>query len=136
MNLNFKAAFLCSQAVIPPMVRRKSGCILNVSSVWGENGASMESVYSASKGALNAFTKALAKELAPSGIRVNALSLGVFDTPMNDCFSSEEKAALAEEIPLGRFGTPEEAARIAWFLSSAESSYITGQILRADGSWQ
>ncbi len=136
MDLNFKAAFLCSQAVIPAMIRQKSGCIVNISSVWGEIGASMESVYSASKGALNAFTKALAKELAPSGIRVNAVSAGVIDTPMNDCFSPEEKDALTGEIPLGRFGTPQEVSEIAWFLASEASSYVTGQILRADGAWQ
>ena len=98
-------------------------------------GASCEVAYSASKGGVNSFTKALAKELAPSGIAVNAIACGAIDTRMNQCFSSEERAALCEEIPAGRFGTPEEVANLAFALLTS-TSYLTGQILTLDGGWQ
>lgn len=116
------------------MIQRQEGRILNISSVWGEVGASCEVAYSASKGAVNAFTKALAKELAPSNILVNALSCGVIDTEMNQCFSKEERLSLAQEIPAGRFGSCEEVAKLAYFLTT-ENSYLTGQIVRIDGGW-
>lgn len=102
MGTNLDAVFYMSKAVIPHMVHRHSGKILNVSSVWGEVGASCEAAYSASKGAVNSLTKALAKELAPSHISVNGVSFGVIDTDMNRCFDEEERASLAEEIPYGR----------------------------------
>ncbi len=134
MGTNLDAVFYTSRAVIPHMVRRQEGKILNISSVWGEAGASCEAAYSASKGAVNALTKALAKELAPSGISVNAVSMGVIDTAMNRCFTEEERAALAEEIPFGRFATPQEAAAFCYQVTQSPS-YLTGQILRFDGGW-
>ena len=111
----------------------RGGAIVNVSSVWGEAGGSCESAYSASKGALIAFTKAVAKELAPSAITVNCVCPGVIETDMNARLSAEERAALCEEIPLGRFGTGEEVARAVLFL--AENRYITGQILSVNGGF-
>ena len=116
------------------MIHKKQGRIINISSVWGNVGASCEVAYSASKGGVNSFTKALAKELAPSNIAVNAIACGTIDTRMNACFSEEERMALAEEIPAGRFGTTEEVATLA--LQLAESpTYLTGQILTMDGGW-
>ena len=112
---------------------RKSGNIINISSIWGERGASCEAVYSATKGAINSFTKAMAKELGPSGIRVNAISCGVIDTQMNMCFNEEERAVLTDEISLMRFGQPEEIGKIAVFLAKEDSSFVTGQIITADG---
>ena len=132
-KLNFQGTLLPTQAFAKDMVEKKSGCILNISSIWGECGASCEAVYSASKGGLNAFTKAMAKELGPSNIRVNAISCGVIDTQMNACFSLEERQALAEEIPLMRFGKPEDAAALALFLASPEAAFLTGKILTLDG---
>lgn len=132
---NLTGVFSCCHEAIPYMVHKKNGCILNISSVWGNVGASCEVAYSASKGGVNAFTKALAKELAPSGITVNAIACGVIDTRMNACFDESERAALTEEIPMGRYGTPEEAAALAWQIVTAPS-YLTGQILTLDGGWQ
>lgn len=132
---NLTSVFSCCHEAIPHMVHQKSGCIINISSVWGTVGASCEVAYSTSKGGLNTFTKALAKELAPSGITVNAIACGVIDTRMNGCFDAAERAALEEEIPMGRYGTPEEAAALAWQLSTAPT-YLTGQILSLDGGWQ
>ena len=132
---NLTSVFSCCHEAIPHMVHQKSGCIINISSVWGTVGASCEVAYSASKGGINTFTKALAKELAPSGISVNAIACGVIDTRMNGCFDAAERAALEEEIPMGRYGTPEEAAALAWQLATAPT-YLTGQILSLDGGWQ
>ena len=132
---NLTSVFSCCHEAIPYMVHEKSGCIINISSVWGTVGASCEVAYSASKGGINTFTKALAKELAPSGISVNAIACGVIDTRMNGCFDAAERAALEEEIPMGRYGTPEEAAALAWQLATAPT-YLTGQILSLDGGWQ
>jgi len=134
MNTNLNAAFYTSHAVLPGMVHRKSGKIINITSMWGEVGASCEVAYSAAKGGLITFTKALAKELAPSSIQVNALSCGVIDTRMNNCFSAEEKADLALEIPMERFGTPEEVADAVYNLLTMPD-YLTGQILRIDGGF-
>ena len=131
---NLTGCFLTCRQAIPLMVRAKKGRILNISSVWGAAGASMEAAYSASKGAVNSLTKALAKELAPSNIQVNALACGVIDTDMNRCFSEEERRALMEEIPAGRFGTPEEAAVLACQILEAPE-YMTGQIITIDGGW-
>ena len=121
-------------AVIPSMVHAKSGHIINISSVWGNVGASCEVAYSACKGGINSLTRALGKELAPSNIQVNAIACGVIDTDMNRCFSEEERSALIEEIPAGRMGSPEEVASLAYSLATA-SSYLNGQILTFDGGW-
>lgn len=133
--VNVDGAFHCCRAVIPAMVRRKRGCILNIASVWGLRGASCEAAYSATKGALVALTRALAKELGPSGIRVNCLCPGVIETAMLDCFTPEDKAALAEETPLGRLGTPEDVAELAAFLASDRAAFLTGQVIAADGGF-
>ena len=116
------------------MLSQQNGKIINISSVWGNVGASCEVAYSASKGGINSFTKALAKELAPSNIQVNAIACGCIDTEMNHCFSEEERQALMDEIPAGRFGTPEEVASLVYTLSS-EHNYLTGQIITLDGGW-
>lgn len=132
---NLTSVFSCCHEAIPYMIHQKSGCIINISSVWGNTGASCEVAYSASKGGVNSFTKALAKELAPSNITVNAIACGVIDTRMNSCFDADERAALEDEIPMGRYGTPEEVAALAWQLATAPA-YLTGQILTIDGGWQ
>ncbi|MCI8862372.1 MAG: SDR family NAD(P)-dependent oxidoreductase [Lachnospiraceae bacterium] len=134
MRTNSTSVFLCTRYAVPYMLKQKSGSIINISSVWGCVGASCETAYSASKGAVNALTMALAKELAPSHIAVNAIACGAIDTDMNACFTEEERAALAEEIPAGRFGQPEEAAELVFSLA-CRTSYLTGQIIRLDGGW-
>ena len=134
IDSNLSSVFYCCRAVVPSMVNRKQGRILNISSVWGNTGASCEAAYAASKGGMNAFTKALAKELAPSGIAVNALSCGAIDTAMNQCFSEEEITALCEEIPVGRMGTPADVAQMAALLCEAPC-YLTAQIITMDGGW-
>lgn len=133
MNVNFFSVMNCSHAALGHMLRNKNGSIVNISSIWGEAGASCEAVYSASKGAINAFTRALAKELAPGGVRINAVSCGVIDTEMNGFLSPDEIRMLTDGIPLGRLGTTAEIAELVFFLASPEASYITGQIVRADG---
>ncbi len=120
---------------VPAMISAKSGVIVNISSIWGEEGSSMETVYSATKGGVNSFTKALAKELAPSNIRVNAVACGVIDTEMNDFLTSEEKDYLNERIPMGRFGSVEEVAELVYFLSTEKSNYLTGQIISLNGGF-
>ena len=130
-SVNADGAFLCTRAAVPRLLRRGGGVIVNVSSIWGECGGACESAYSASKAALIGFTKACAKELAPSGIRVNCLSCGFVDTAMNGHLSPEERREFFRAVPLGRAGTPEEAAAAVLFL--AESRYLTGQVLRLDG---
>lgn len=134
IDTNLNSLFYASRLAVPQMVRRKEGKIINVSSVWGNAGASMEVAYSASKGGVNSFTKALAKELAPSNIQVNGAAFGVIDTDMNACFSGEELEALAEEIPAGRMGTAQEAGEIIRWLAGAPA-YLTGQIITMDGGW-
>jgi 3-oxoacyl-[acyl-carrier protein] reductase len=134
INTNLNAAFYSMKAVLPSMISQKYGRIIHVTSVWGEQGASCEVAYSASKGGVIAFTKALAKELAPSHISVNALSLGMFDTQMNACFSEEEKQAIIDEIPADRMGNPSEAAAMLYSIANAPE-YMTGQIIRLDGGW-
>lgn len=135
INTNLSSCFYTSRLAIPLMLQKHSGRIINISSVWGNVGASMEVAYSASKGGVNSFTKALAKELAPSNIQVNAISCGVIDTAMNHCFSPEEMNALREEIPADRLGQPEEVAKLVLQLIQAPT-YLTGQILALDGGWQ
>lgn len=132
-NINMRAAFIITREIMPKMVRNKYGRIVNVSSVWGETGASCEVAYSASKAALIGFTKALAKELSLSGICVNCVAPGVIDTKMNDIIDKEIMSELAEEIPAGRIGKPEEVAALAAFLCSEKASYITGQVIGANG---
>mgnify|MGYP000777650208 CR=1 FL=1 len=131
---NLSSVFYCCRAAIPHMVSVKCGRIINISSMWGTAGASCEAAYSASKGAVNSLTKALAKELAPSHISVNGVSFGVIDTDMNRCFDEEERASLAEEIPYGRFASPEEAAAFCYQITESPE-YLTGQIIRFDGGW-
>lgn len=134
MNVNIGSVMNLCHLVIPSMVHRHHGRIINISSVWGNVGASCEAVYSASKGAINSFTKALAKELAPSNIQVNAIAFGAIETPMNAWLSKEEADALADEIPAGREGTKEEAAQMICMVADAPD-YLTGQILTMDGGW-
>lgn len=129
MDVNAGGAFLLTKHVVPGMLSR-GGAIVNVSSVWGVTGGSCESAYSASKGALIAFTKALSRELAPA-IRVNAVAPGAIDTAMNAGYTSGERREIEERIPLGRFGTPEEVAEAVYFLATAR--YVTGQVLGVDG---
>lgn len=130
--VNVRGAFLCTRAAVPKLLKRGGGCIVNVSSMWGETGASCESAYSASKAALIGFTKAAAKELAPSGIRVNCVAPGIIDTEMNAHLSREEREAfVCENVPLLREGTAGEVARAVLFL--AKHPYITGEVLRVNG---
>lgn len=131
---NLTSVFATAKLVAPSMVARQKGKILNISSVWGSVGASCEVAYSACKGGMNAFTRALGKELAPSNVQVNAIACGCIDTAMNNCFSEEEKAILAQEIPAGRFGTPEEVAELAFSICN-NNTYLTGQIITLDGGW-
>ncbi len=136
IDTNLLSAMNCSHLAIPDMVKYKSGKIINISSVWGAYGASCEVVYSASKGGLNTFTKALARELAPSNIQVNAVACGLIDTDMNKCFSEDDINAICEEIPAGRMGTPAEVASLVYELATGNHSYLTGQIINMDGGWQ
>ena len=131
---NLTSVFSTCRQVIPSMVHAKSGHIINISSVWGCCGASCEVAYSATKGGINAFTQALAKELAPSNIQVNAIACGAIDTEMNAFLSEEDRQALTDEIPSGRFGRPEEVAELVLDLSE-NHHYMTGQIIRLDGGW-
>lgn len=135
MAVNLKGMFLCTQLFMPAMIAQRYGRIINVSSVWGNIGASCEVLYSTTKGGMNAFTKALAKELAPSGVTVNAVAPGAVDTQMMGSFDEAEREALQQEIPLGRFAQPGEIASLVYFLALPESSYITGQIISPNGGW-
>lgn len=133
VNVNLVGAMLVSQAFLPDMIRRKNGCIINISSMWGEVGASCEVVYSAAKAGLIGFTKALAKEEGLSGIRVNCIAAGLIDTPMNAMLSDEDVRTLLEEIPLSRVGRPFDVAQAVGFLAGDNSSYITGAVLNVNG---
>lgn len=132
-DTNMKGTFLCSREVTDKMVCEGGGCIINVSSIWGEVGASCEVVYSATKGAVIAFTKALAKELAPSRVRVNCVSPGVIDTQMNARLTSDEMQELIEAIPIGRIGTPDDVGEACVYL--AEAGYVTGEVLSVGGGF-
>ena len=135
MDTNVSGAFYVIRALAPGMVARQSGSILTISSMWGRVGASCEAAYSASKAALIGLTRALAKELGPSGVRVNCIAPGVIDTAMMAEHSDETRAALAEETPLGRLGTPQDVARAAAFLLGDGAAFITGQVLGVDGGY-
>lgn len=133
MEINLVGAMNCARLMLPDMIRRKSGCIVNISSMWGQIGASCEVDYSASKAGLIGFTKALAKEVAPSGIRVNCVAPGFIMTEMNSRFSEDELELIRADIPLGIFGKPCHVADAVAFLASGRAEYITGQILAVNG---
>lgn len=133
MNINVKGVFNMCKHTIIHMLNRGYGNIINISSMWGNTGAACEVLYSASKGAINLFTKALAKEVAPNGIRVNAVSPGVINTEMNSWLSKDELQELVDDIPLGRLGEGEDVAKVVAFLCEDDSKYVTGQIINTDG---
>ena len=133
LNINLKGAMNCARAALPYMINEKSGNIINISSMWGQCGASCEVDYSASKAGMIGFTKALAKEVAPSGIRVNCVSPGFIMTEMNSRFSDEDLELIKEDIPLGIFGEPRHIADAVAFLASGSAEYITGQVLAVNG---
>lgn len=133
MGVNCTGVFLCCRRALPAMIRKKRGCIINISSMWGQSGASCEAAYSASKAAVIGLTQALAREEGPSGIRVNCIAPGVIDTSMNADLSREDLDALREETPLTRLGSPQEVAHAALFL--AENSFVTGQTLGVNGGF-
>lgn len=135
IHIHVSSPFKLIRNLLPPMISRKKGSIVVISSIWGETGAACEVLYSMAKGAQHSFVKALAKELAPSGIRVNAVAPGAINTAMNEQFSDEEIRMMSEEIPMGRLGKPNEIAGCVEFLLSEKSSYVTGQILSANGGW-
>ena len=135
MDTNFSGAFYLCREVAPYMIASKSGAIVNIGSVWGKYGASCEAAYSASKSAIRGLTTALAKELGPSGVRVNCIEPGVIKTDMNACFDSETLDQLAEETALCRLGEPSEVAEAVFFLTSDKASFITGQCIGVDGGF-
>ena len=132
-GVNVDGVHYCCQAVLPHFIHRKAGSIVTVSSMWGQVGASCEVAYSATKGAVISYTKALAKELGPSGIRANCVAPGAIDTEMNGHLSEEDLGWLAEETPLGRIGRAEEVAKTVAFLASEEASFLTGQVVAPNG---
>lgn len=135
IDTNLSSIFYTSKFAIPLFLKKHEGRIINISSVWGTVGSSMEVAYSASKGGVNSFTKSLAKELAPSNIQVNAVSCGMIDTEMNQCFTDKEKEDIIQEIPVDRMGRPTEVAEMVYAISHMPS-YTTGQIFTIDGGWQ
>lgn len=134
IDTNLSSVFYCCREAVPKMVSKKSGRIINISSMWGTVGASCEAAYSASKSGIHGLTRALAKELAPSGISVNAIACGVIDTVMNAQLDEAERQSLAEEIPAGRFCSPEEIAEVIWQIVNTPA-YMTGQIIGVDGGY-
>ncbi len=134
IRTNLTSMYNTCRLAIPKMLKNHSGKIINLSSVWGGSGAACEAAYSASKGGVNAFTKALAKELAPSNIQVNAVAPGVINTDMNSNLSPEDRIRLIDEIPADRMGTPEDVAELIFSLAES-NSYLTGQIIGLDGGW-
>jgi 3-oxoacyl-[acyl-carrier protein] reductase len=135
LDVNIGGVVRCCRAAIPYMVRKKSGCIITISSVWGVIGASCEAVYSASKAAVIGLTKSLAKELGPSGIRVNCVAPGVIDTGMNSSLTDGDMAALRAATPLGATGSPRDVAELVRFLASGQARFITGQAIGVDGGF-
>lgn len=134
LDTNLSSVFYCCRCAIPAMVSQKSGKIINISSMWGTSGASCEAAYSATKAGVHGLTRALAKELAPSNIQVNALACGCVDTSMNSSFTEEERKALEEEIPMGRFASPWETAQMIYELAGSPQ-YLTGQVIGFDGGF-
>lgn len=134
-DVNVKGAYLCCKEALYGMIPRQYGKIINISSVWGQTGASCEVLYSASKAALVGMTKALAKEIGPSGITVNCIAPGVIKTDMLSCYTGDELAALIQDTPLSRLGTPEDVAKAALFLANDSSDFITGQVLGVNGGF-
>ncbi len=134
-SVNVTAAFLYTRALLPQMIKRKSGRIINISSMWGIVGSSCEVAYSATKAALIGMTKALAKEVGPSGITVNAIAPGVIDTKMNSALSEEDMEILKNDTPLMRIGSTKEVAEAALFLASEAASFITGEVLNVNGGY-
>ncbi|NQF14317.1 SDR family oxidoreductase [Brevibacillus sp. HB1.3] len=135
LALNVRSVFLVCQAAVPAMLRARYGRIVNISSIWGLTGGSCEVLYSMTKGAINTFTKALAKEMAPNGITVNAVAPGAIAGGMMERFAPDEMEMIAEEIPANRLGQPYEVAAVVRFLLSADSSYVTGQVISPNGGW-
>lgn len=133
LNTNLSSIYNCCHMVVPSMVNKHNGCIINISSIWGNVGASCEVAYSATKGGINSFTKALGKELGPCNVRVNAIACGFIDTGMNSCLTQAEKENFIEEVPLCRAGKPEEVADLCIYLASDQSSYLTAQVITLDG---
>lgn len=133
MGVDLDGVFYCAQAVLPDMLHRKAGKIITLSSMWGQVGASCEVAYSTAKAGVIGLTKALAKELGPSGITVNCVAPGVIDTEMNGNLPQDIKDELAEETPLERLGTPEDVAQAVWFLASSAGDFFTGQVLAPNG---
>ena len=133
MRNNFTTVLNTTHLAVPDMVKAKSGIIINISSIWGNTGASCEAVYAAAKGAVHSFTRSMARELGPSGIRVLAVACGPIETRMNARLSQEERTEFTEQIPLMRFGTPAEVGKLVRFLASDEAGYLTGQIIGLDG---
>ena len=134
-DVNVKSMYLCTHAALKSMISKKSGKIINISSMWGQTGASCEVLYSASKAAVIGFTKALAKEVGPCGINVNCIAPGVIKTDMLSCYSEDDLDDLAQETPLSRLGTPRDIANAALFLAKSDSDFITGQVLGVNGGF-
>lgn len=134
INTNLSSVFHCSKLALPDMIHKKEGKIINISSVWGAAGASCEVAYSTTKGGIDSFTKALAKEVAPSNIQVNAIALGAIDTEMNGFLDEDEKQSLIDEIPIGRYGKCEEVADFVYQIATS-SPYLNGQVIKFDGAW-
>ncbi len=135
LSSNLMSVLNCTRLAIPSMIKNKRGCVINISSIWSISGASCEAVYSATKGAVDSFTKALAKEAGPSNVRVNSIACGVIDTDMNSRLTKEEKQEMIDNIPLSRFGKPEEIAELCYFLCSNKAEYINGEIIKIDGGF-
>lgn len=133
MNVNLKGAYNCTQSVLKTMLPNKEGCIINISSIWGMVGASCEVHYSTAKAGLIGFTKALAKELAPSNIKVNCIAPGIIETDMLNGFTDDEVTLMKQEIPVGTLGTPQNIADCAWYLATTGSDYMTGQVISPNG---
>lgn len=133
LTINLNSAYHCAYLAAPSMIAHHQGVLINITSIWGNVGASCEVAYSTSKAAMNGLTKGLAKELGPSNIRVNAIACGWIDTDMTACYTEEDKAAFIEEVPLCRTGKPDEIAKACLYLASPDAAYVTGQILTVDG---
>lgn len=136
VDINLNGTIRMCRAVLPYMLRRNRGNIINISSVWGDCGSACEAPYSASKGGINAFTKALAKEVGIMGVRVNAVAPGFIDTRMNSSLTDRDVGEIRDDVPLGRTGKPDDVAQAVLFLAENGASYITGQILTVDGGWK